>query len=159
MDEDDERSSDNGVDDMINLDEFTEAKVLENVHKRFRNDSIYTYVADIVISLNPYRSQIKGVHGNDVLKAFHVDNTEEAVHQLPPHIYSVARRALRGVMGINADGEKKNQAILISGESGAGKTETTKYVLSYLASMSAGKQDMLARLEHKDVGGGTGKKC
>lgn len=93
---------------------------------RYAKDLIYTWCGDILISVNPYRA-LPAAYSLDQVK-MHMSTPQDA--RASPHIYAIGRTALLGLAS-------KNQSIVISGESGAGKTEATKLLVSFLASGSA----------------------
>uniref|UniRef100_A0A4W3J825 Myosin IH n=1 Tax=Callorhinchus milii TaxID=7868 RepID=A0A4W3J825_CALMI len=112
-----------GVQDFVLLDSYTsEMAFLDNLRKRFRENLIYTYIGTLLVSVNPYKE----------LEIFTCKQMElyQGVNffELPPHIYAIADNAYRLMCT-----EYKNHFILISGESGAGKTEASKKILQYYA--------------------------
>ncbi|XP_078260250.1 unconventional myosin-Ib isoform X1 [Rhinoraja longicauda] len=113
-----------GVGDSVLLDPLTEDTFLENLKKRFEHSEIYTYIGNVVISINPYRS----------LPFYTPAKVEEYrnrnFYELSPHIYALADEAYRSLRD-----QDKDQCILITGESGAGKTEASKLVMSYVAAV------------------------
>ncbi|KAM9321482.1 unconventional myosin-Ia [Gastrophryne carolinensis] len=113
-----------GVGDMILLDTLSEESLLQNLKERFKNDEIYTYIGNVVISVNPYKQ----------LSIYTPEKIEEyrnsVFYQLKPHIYAVADDAYKSLRDRDRD-----QCILITGESGAGKTEASKLVMSYVAAV------------------------
>ncbi|CDS41620.1 myosin vi [Echinococcus multilocularis] len=109
-------------DDNCALINLNEATLLENVKQRYLKDKIYTYVANILIAVNPYY-EIKGLYSRQMIETY----KGMSLGTLPPHPFAIADKAFRD-MKI----QKESQAIIVSGESGAGKTETTKHVLRYL---------------------------
>ncbi|XP_041118427.1 unconventional myosin-Ib isoform X9 [Polyodon spathula] len=113
-----------GVGDMVLLEPLTEKSFIENLRKRFNHNEIYTYIGSVVISINPYRS----------LPIYTPDKVEEYrnrnFYELSPHIYALADEAYRSLRD-----QDKDQCILITGESGAGKTEASKLVMSYVAAV------------------------
>lgn len=122
-----------GVDDLLMLGDFNEAALLHNIRVRYAEDKIYTGIGSpILISVNPYQA-IKGLYDEACQVKYRRGGAARAAGQnvnLPPHLYSVVDAAYRTILK-----EQLNQSIIISGESGAGKTEATKRILTYLAEM------------------------
>ncbi|XP_071349156.1 unconventional myosin-Ib isoform X2 [Trachinotus anak] len=120
-----------GVGDMVLLEPLNEDSFLENLKKRFDHNEIYTYIGSVVISMNPYRS----------LPIFTPEKVEEYrnrnFYELSPHIYALADEAYRSLRD-----QDKDQCILITGESGAGKTEASKLVMSYVAAVCGKGQEV-----------------
>ncbi|XP_029385604.1 unconventional myosin-Ib isoform X2 [Echeneis naucrates] len=120
-----------GVGDMVLLEPLSEDSFLENLKKRFDHNEIYTYIGSVVISMNPYRS----------LPIFTPEKVEEYrnrnFYELSPHIYALADEAYRSLRD-----QDKDQCILITGESGAGKTEASKLVMSYVAAVCGKGQEV-----------------
>ena len=112
------------VDDLIQLKRLTEETMLECLSNRFWTRRIYTATGPVLLALNPYQ-QIPHLYSASVVSEFQKGSKA-------PHIFGIAQRAYSGIVG----GEAANQSILISGESGAGKTETTKLVMGYLSQRS-----------------------
>uniref|UniRef100_A0A7S4SFA2 Myosin motor domain-containing protein n=1 Tax=Alexandrium monilatum TaxID=311494 RepID=A0A7S4SFA2_9DINO len=120
-----------GVENICTLDEVNEAAVLHCVRTRYGKEIIYTNVAKILIAVNPFK-QLPIFSAQRLEK--YLKGTDSA--DLPPHIYGTGLDAIAGLRR----GDKKNQAVFISGESGAGKTESTKLVLSYVAEALGGSE-------------------
>jgi len=112
------------MDNLIKLDKFDEQTIIDNLKTRYKKDEIYTNVGSIVVSINPFKSL--PIYTSAVLSRYTVldDN-------LPPHVFGLACRAYRQMREENAD-----QSFLISGESGAGKTEATKLILQYFSEVA-----------------------
>ncbi|KAJ8614223.1 hypothetical protein CTAYLR_001136 [Chrysophaeum taylorii] len=124
----------NGVENMDNLSALHEASILDNIQLRFRMDLIYTNTGPILIAMNPFKWL--PIYGDDVINRFH----GRPYGQMPPHCYQEAEDAF-----VQLEKYRKNQAIVICGESGAGKTETTKLMLHYLAVVSKKTAEREAR--------------
>ncbi|KAG7490600.1 unconventional myosin-Ih [Solea senegalensis] len=111
-----------GIQDFVLLDETTDEAFLSNLHKRFSKDLIYTYIGTLLVSVNPYKEL--DIYNNKQMELYMGVNFFE----LPPHIYALADNAYHTMLA-----EFNNHFILISGESGAGKTEASKKILQYYA--------------------------
>ncbi|XP_054469621.1 myosin VIb [Anoplopoma fimbria] len=124
------------VDDNCSLMYLNEATLLNNVSLRYNKDHIYTYVANILIAVNPY-CDIPKLYGPDSIKSYQ----GKSLGTLPPHVYAIADKAYRDMKVL-----KMSQSIIVSGESGAGKTENTKFVLRYLTTTYGSGQDIDDRI-------------
>ena len=131
-------------DDLVNLDELNEATILHSLNVRFRYDRFYTAVGTILVSLNPFK-WVTELYAADVMK-FYRDNRYSSFEK-PPHVFDLAERSFLGLLD---DGQ--SQAIIISGESGAGKTEAAKKCVEYLAAAS---REVTAAEEEKEGEGQT----
>uniref|UniRef100_A0A3Q1CG99 Myosin IHb n=1 Tax=Amphiprion ocellaris TaxID=80972 RepID=A0A3Q1CG99_AMPOC len=112
-----------GIQDFVLLDPHTsESAFLDNLRKRFHENLIYTYIGTLLVSVNPYKEL-------DIYSKKQMD-TYMGVNffELPPHIYALADNVFRTMQS-----EFNNHFILISGESGAGKTEASKKILQFYA--------------------------
>ncbi|VDK79508.1 unnamed protein product [Litomosoides sigmodontis] len=110
------------VDDNCALMYLNEGTLLNNCRLRYARKQIYTYVANILISINPYE-QIPDLYSGATIRKYR----ERSIGTLPPHIFAIADCAYRDMKRT-----KRSQSIIVSGESGAGKTESQKYMLRYL---------------------------
>ncbi|KAE8895640.1 Unconventional myosin-Va [Phytophthora fragariae] len=115
----------NGFEDMILIDHLHEASILYNLRRRFFRQLPYTYTGRICIAVNPY--QWLDLYSKPTMDKFSDGKRENK----PPHVYAVSMEAF-----FNMRQKQENQSILVSGESGAGKTETTKIVMSHLAALA-----------------------
>ncbi|CAM9626880.1 unnamed protein product, partial [Discosporangium mesarthrocarpum] len=125
-----------GVSDLIVLTHLHEPAILHTLKERYREDTIYTYTGPILLAINPFWRV--PLYTNDILEAYRKDGQVKLVDPdylspLPPHVYAVADNAYRLMSNPTSETQKRNQSILVSGESGAGKTETTKIIMKYLA--------------------------
>ncbi|XP_038628393.1 unconventional myosin-If [Tachyglossus aculeatus] len=116
-----------GVDDMVLLPRVSEEAIVENLKKRFLDDYIFTYIGSVLISVNPFKQM-----------PYFTDREIElyqgaAQYENPPHIYALTDNMYRNML---IDGE--NQCVIISGESGAGKTVAAKYIMGYISKVSGG---------------------
>ncbi|XP_031703482.1 myosin VIb isoform X2 [Anarrhichthys ocellatus] len=124
------------VDDNCSLMYLNEATLLNNVKVRYNKDHIYTYVANILIAVNPYYD-IPKLYGLGAIKSY----KGKSLGTLPPHVFAIADKAYRDMKVL-----KMSQSIIVSGESGAGKTENTKFVLRYLTTTYGSGQDIDERI-------------
>ncbi|KAM7091716.1 LOW QUALITY PROTEIN: unconventional myosin-XV [Ciconia maguari] len=120
-----EPQEEDGLEDMTQLEDLQEAAVLSNIRTRFERQLIYTYIGSILVSVNPYR--LYNIYGTEQVLQYE----GRALGENPPHLFAIANVAYSKVMDA-----KHNQCIVISGESGSGKTEATKLILRYLAAVS-----------------------
>uniref|UniRef100_A0A673A8G4 Osteoclast-stimulating factor 1 n=1 Tax=Sphaeramia orbicularis TaxID=375764 RepID=A0A673A8G4_9TELE len=112
---------------MVLLSKITEDAIVENLKKRYMDDYIFTYIGPVLISVNPFKQM-----------PYFTDREIElyqgaAQYENPPHIYALTDNMYRNMM---IDGE--NQCVIISGESGAGKTVAAKYIMGYISKVSGG---------------------
>uniref|UniRef100_A0A3P9NVQ0 Unconventional myosin-X-like n=1 Tax=Poecilia reticulata TaxID=8081 RepID=A0A3P9NVQ0_POERE len=119
-------SSINGVEDMSTLAELHEAAIMHNLFLRYQKDNIYTNIGSILAAVNPYQ-QIAGLYDSTAVDLY----SKHQMGELPPHIFAVANECYRCLWK-----RHDSQCVLISGESGAGKTESTKLLLKFLSVMS-----------------------
>uniref|UniRef100_A0A673I226 Unconventional myosin-Ih-like n=1 Tax=Sinocyclocheilus rhinocerous TaxID=307959 RepID=A0A673I226_9TELE len=112
-----------GIQDFVLLDAYTsETAFMDNLRKRFNENLIYTYIGTLLVSVNPYKEL--GIYTKKQMDIYMGVNFFE----LPPHIFALADNVYRTMIS-----ETNNHFILISGESGAGKTEASKTVLQFYA--------------------------
>ncbi|MGH0180352.1 UNVERIFIED_CONTAM: hypothetical protein FKN15_003741 [Acipenser sinensis] len=114
-----------GVEDMIRLGDLNEAGILRNLLIRYREHLIYTYTGSILVAVNPY--QLLPIYTPDQIRLY----TNKKIGEMPPHIFAIADNCY-----FNMQRNNKDQCCIISGESGAGKTESTKLILQFLAAIS-----------------------
>ncbi|KAJ3347351.1 cytochrome c oxidase subunit 1 [Entophlyctis luteolus] len=114
------------VEDMILLGDLSEESIITNLRKRFQAGHIYTYTGSIVVALNPY--QDLDIYGHATIAKYKNRNRSSN----SPHIFALADATVS-----NLRLESKNQSVIISGESGSGKSESTKYILSYLTAVTS----------------------
>mmetsp|Transcript_40855 Transcript_40855/g.102867 ORF Transcript_40855/g.102867 Transcript_40855/m.102867 type:complete len:1038 (-) Transcript_40855:173-3286(-) len=113
-----------GVADMVMLPQVTEEALLDNLDKRLRNRDIYSYIGPVLISTNPYTPI--DIYGKAVIQRYQ----GRYPYENPPHVYAVAESAYRSMLF-----EREDQSIIISGESGSGKTENSKKIMEYISAV------------------------
>mmetsp|Transcript_16018 Transcript_16018/g.18722 ORF Transcript_16018/g.18722 Transcript_16018/m.18722 type:complete len:1812 (+) Transcript_16018:270-5705(+) len=114
-----------GVDDMVNFKELDEFSILNNLRSRYYDDIIYTNIGKILTSVNPFK--MLPIYDPMVMDEY----IEKGSSRMPPHVYGVSDDAFNAMIDFKA-----NQSCIVSGESGAGKTEATKVFLSYISEKS-----------------------
>ena len=114
-----------GLDDMTLLSKVTNDQIADNLRQRYQKDIIYTSISDVLISMNPYKWI--DIYTPQIVQ----DYVGRSRIELPPHIFSIAEEAFRTMLN-----EKENQCVIISGESGAGKTEAAKKIMFYIAEVT-----------------------
>lgn len=129
-----------GVDDLVLLPKISEDQIVENLKKRYAVDLIYTNIGPVLISVNPFRNL--GISGEEYVDMYR----GHIAHELPPHIFALAEAAYRNMKDYH-----ENQCVIISGESGAGKTEAAKLIMQYISSVS-GKSEKVEYVKHVILG-------
>jgi len=126
------------VDDNCALMFLNEGTLLENLRRRYMKDEIYTFTANILLALNPY-------HKIDIYTKENIKSYQgKSLGTRPPHTYAIADKAYRDMRNLGL-----SQSIMCSGESGAGKTESTKHLLQYLTELYSSSDDGLEHLEDR----------
>ncbi|XP_060139949.1 unconventional myosin-VI [Globicephala melas] len=131
-----EEDSKKDVEDNCSLMYLNEATLLHNIKVRYSKDRIYTYVANILIAVNPY-FDIPKIYSSETIKSYQ----GKSLGTMPPHVFAIADKAFRDMKVL-----KMSQSVIVSGESGAGKTENTKFVLRYLTESYGTGQDIDDRI-------------
>ncbi|MFH4977717.1 hypothetical protein AB6A40_004426 [Gnathostoma spinigerum] len=127
-----------GVDDMVLLSRLNNEAIVDNLKKRFMANNIFTNIGPVLIAVNPFK-EVKDLFSEQTMEKYR----GAAQYENLPHIYSIADEMFRNML---IDNEK--QCVIISGESGAGKTVEAKHIMSYLCKIAGGGQ----RVKHiKDV--------
>ncbi|KAI1110698.1 P-loop containing nucleoside triphosphate hydrolase protein [Nemania sp. NC0429] len=123
--------------DMAELTHLNEASVVHNLHMRYQADLIYTYSGLFLVTVNPYCPL--PIYTNEYVNMYKGRSREDT----KPHIFAMADEAFRNLVD-----EGENQSILVTGESGAGKTENTKKVIQYLAAVAHSETPLKSRGHH-----------
>jgi myosin heavy subunit len=145
-----------GMDDVLHLPQISEASLVHSLRVRYKRDDIYTSAGPILISVNPYKTvnlpDAESIYSDDQMMLY---RSKMEYGEKPPHLFQIADRAYTALMDSVhpstqsehlsdedavmmrehhvAPGSIRDQSIIISGESGAGKTEATKIIMKYLA--------------------------
>lgn len=114
------------AEDMAELTWLNEASVLHNIRERFFSNLIYTYSGLFCVVVNPYK--MLPIYTDKIVSMY----KGKKRHEMPPHVYAIADASYRSMLT-----DREDQAILCTGESGAGKTENTKKVIQYIAGVAA----------------------
>ncbi|XP_042161840.1 unconventional myosin-Id isoform X2 [Oncorhynchus tshawytscha] len=114
-----------GKADFVLLDSVSLEEFMANLKLRFEKGRIYTYIGEVVVSVNPYRAM--NIYGRDTIEQY----KGRELYERPPHLFAIADAAYKAMKRRN-----KDTCIVISGESGAGKTEASKYIMQYIAAIT-----------------------
>lgn len=121
------RSKNVHTSDKLNLADLVfsnDASVLDCLYQRYISDGMYLFAGEVLISINPYRDLTTKegllLYSEAVMKSYRT-----SLKHLPPHVFKVAERAVQRL-------QRKRQVVIVSGQSGAGKSEATKVILQVL---------------------------
>jgi myosin V len=114
---------------LVDIPNLNEPEILNAVHKRYNKDIIYTYTGKILIAVNPFKNL--NLFSKEIINKYKLNSLSE------PHIYQITDKAYNNLLETNI-----NQTILVSGESGAGKTYSVRNILKYLTSLSKKSTDI-----------------
>ncbi|KAI1295065.1 Myosin type-2 heavy chain 1 [Mortierella claussenii] len=118
-----------GTEDLTNLSYLNEPAVLSNIKTRYSHCNIYTYSGIVLIAANPFARV--NLYSQDIIQAYSGRRRGE----LEPHLFAIAEDAYRCMIR-----DEKNQTIVVSGESGAGKTVSAKFIMRYFATADDGEK-------------------
>ncbi|XP_046293807.1 unconventional myosin-Ig isoform X3 [Marmota monax] len=121
----DEEGPEYGKPDFVLLDQVSMEDFMKNLQLRFEKGRIYTYIGEVLVSVNPY--QELPLYGPEAIARYQ----GRELYERPPHLYAVANAAYKAMKRRSRD-----TCIVISGESGAGKTEASKHIMQYIAAVT-----------------------
>jgi myosin-1 len=121
-----------GIDDMVLLpsNKITDEAITDNLKKRYAANLIYSYIGPTLTAVNPYTKL--GIFTEKEIRQY--QNAPQ--HENPPHIYAIADGMFQDMIN-----DEESQCVIISGESGAGKTESAKLIMNYIAAVSGKNVD------------------
>lgn len=125
-----------GVEDLVLLPTIGEKPIFENIKLRHSKDLIYTNIGNVLISVNPFKRM--PIYTEEQIQFYRVNGRNTTI----PHIFQLAEETYRQMIN-----EEENQCVIISGESGAGKTEASKQIMQYIAAVSGNSAEM-QRVKH-----------
>ncbi|GAB1601174.1 unconventional myosin-Id [Argonauta hians] len=122
-----------GIGDFVLLSDLTLESFMDNLKTRFQMNRVYTYIGEVVVSLNPYKPV--DIYGDSYVSEY----KGRELYERPPHIFALADSAYKTMKRTN-----KDTCIVISGESGSGKTEASKIIMRYIAAVTniSGQQEV-----------------
>ncbi|KAF3698619.1 Unconventional myosin-X Unconventional myosin-10 [Channa argus] len=124
-----------GVEDMATLEDLHDGAIMHNLFVRYQQRHIYTYIGSILAAVNPYQL-LPGLYDGSAVEMY----SRHRLGEISPHIFAIANECYSSLWK-----RLQNQCVLISGESGAGKTESTKLILKFLSAMSQHSLELSSR--------------
>ncbi|XP_069104631.1 unconventional myosin-XVI-like [Argopecten irradians] len=119
------------TDNLTELADISESTIVKEIQQRYWKNQIYTFIGDVLIAVNPFQEM--ACYSKSISAKYHKER-----EKLPPHVYAVAERAHQCLMR-----DRNAQCCVISGESGAGKTETCKFIVQHLSRIAGSDESSL----------------
>lgn len=126
------RLAQDDLDDLVMLDSVSEGRILDVLKNRYNKDLIYTNIGPVLVAVNPFK-MIPSMYTEARIREYQ----GKKYFEMPPHPFAVIEEAYS-----NMNTYRENQCIIVSGESGAGKTETAKIIMQYVSSVSGKGSDL-----------------
>lgn len=127
-----------GVGDFVLMDKIDLENFVDNLELRFKSGRIYTYIGEVCVSVNPYKTT--NIYDENYVKRY----VGKELFENPPHIFAIADAAHKVMKQ-----QRKDACIIISGESGSGKTEASKIIMKYIAAVTnQGGQNDIVRVKN-----------
>ncbi|KEG14370.1 myosin IB heavy chain [Trypanosoma grayi] len=135
-----------GVEDLVLLPQLSDKTIMENLRLRHSKDIIYTSIGPVLLTVNPFK-KIPNLYSEERIEFFRGGGKSSSggvagCNHGGPHIFGLAEETYRTMVS-----EEENQCVIISGESGAGKTEASKHIMQYISAVSGNTQEM-QRVKH-----------
>ncbi|EKF33476.1 myosin heavy chain MYA2-related, putative [Trypanosoma cruzi marinkellei] len=129
-----------GVEDLVLLPQLSDKAIVENLKLRHSKDIIYTSIGPVLLSVNPFK-KITDLYSEERIAFFRSGGKSSGgtfgINHGGPHIFGLAEETYRTMVS-----EEENQCVIISGESGAGKTEASKQIMQYISAVSGNTVEM-----------------
>jgi len=120
------REKGEGVPDFVLMDVISEDALMQNIKLRYQTDNIYTYIGSVVVAMNPYK-RMEHLYNKNKIDEYR----GRYMYEVAPHIYALSNDVYRSLLQ-----NQEDQCVIISGESGAGKTESSKILMQYISAVS-----------------------
>eukprot|EP00457_Paulinella_chromatophora_P001077 gb/GEZN01001079.1/.p1 GENE.gb/GEZN01001079.1/~~gb/GEZN01001079.1/.p1 ORF type:complete len:1074 (+),score=139.42 gb/GEZN01001079.1/:62-3283(+) len=126
---------------MLDKDRINEDEFLKNLKMRFEQKQIYTYIGEQLVAMNPFTAMPE-LYNDETLRSYR----NRYMYEVQPHIFALAEDTYRALRQ-----SKRDQCVIVTGESGAGKTEATKIFMQYISAVTIGDRDGKAQKTNKKL--------